>query len=215
MNFKNPIPIGHKFGRLTILSLAGIKKYPSGAKHTLVRCMCDCGKKSTVHLNFLKRGHTNSCGCYQRQRITESHTKHGEARKGNESPLYKVWKSMNQRCNDPNSNTYRYYGKRGIKVVWNSFEDFRRDMSKDYRMGLTIDRKDNEGNYSKQNCRWVTQKEQNRNYGRNRILTYKGESLPMVVWAERCGITQGTFGNRIRSGWSINRAINTPIRGSL
>lgn len=119
---------------------------------------------------------------------------------------------MRQRCLDPNSPTYAYYGARGIRILWNSFAEFRQDMGEGHKPGLSVGRIDNDGDYSKENCRWETTKEQNRNYRRNRLLTYNGETLPMVVWAERLGIKQPTLRARLEIGWTVERAVTTPLR---
>jgi hypothetical protein len=204
--------IGHKFNRLTAKRFAGIRVFPSGQKVALIECDCECGNPITVQRSNLVNGHTQSCGCYQDQRRIESHTTHGQARKGAETPLYVVWKSMMQRCSDPNCESWEHYGARGIKVMWKSFEEFARDMESTYKLGLTIERKDFNGNYEKNNCTWIPRRDQNRNYRRNRFIEFNGERLPMVVWAERYGLRQATLRMRLECGWSIEKALTTPLQ---
>src|SRR3990167_7622642 len=86
--------------------------------------------------------------------------------------FYRIWKAMKSRCNNPKNNGYKFYGGRGIKVEWHSFEEFKRDMLKTYKDNLSIDRIDNDGNYSKENCRWTTSLEQANNHSNNLIIDF-------------------------------------------
>jgi hypothetical protein len=138
-------------------------------------------------------------------------TRHGQARNGAETPLYRVWKGMLQRCSDPNHPSWKHYGERGVRVKWTSFEDFARDMSDTYQRGLTIERNDFNGHYEKANCRWIPRAEQNRNYRRNRFIEFRGERLPMVVWAERLGIDQITLRQRLERGWTLEKSLTAPL----
>ena len=100
-------------------------------------------------------------------------TTHGKS----ETRGYSVWKSMNSRCNLKTDTSYERYGGRGIKVCerWNKFENFYEDMKDVYRAGLTLDRIDNNGNYTKANCRWVTRKEQSNNRRTNIVVKHNGK----------------------------------------
>jgi hypothetical protein len=132
--------------------------------------LCVCGRLKIVRSNSLRTGDIVSCGCLR----LEKHTTHGHAHTGKQSSLYKSWASMLQRCNNPNNPDYHHYGGRGIKVCkrWTtSFENFQKDMGP-RPIGLSIDRRNNNGNYTRGNCRWATQKQQ-RNNQRNRIYTNK------------------------------------------
>lgn len=105
--------------------------------------------------------------------------------------LYWAWKSMKQRCQNPNCKAYRNYGGRGIKVCneWQQFDPFLEwALTHGHAKGLDLDRKDNNGNYSPDNCRWVTRR-QNVNNRRNTVrITIDGVTLPDTVWAEKVGI---------------------------
>ena len=159
---------GQRFGRLTVIEFCGWRNFPSGARHQIWQCRCDCGKLKQATNSNLKSGHVQSCRCFQMERKIAAHTTHGEAGTGDKrTRLYRIWMNMGQRCNNPNATSYRYYGARGIKIQWKSFEEFRRDMATDYEDGLTIDRINNDGDYCKGNCRWVTPAQQNMNYRRN------------------------------------------------
>lgn len=129
--------------------------------------------------------------------------------------LYRVWCSMRERCNNPNNKSYHRYGFRGIKVCkdWDDFDRFRLwAFCNGYADGLTIDRIDNNAGYSPQNCRWVTTAQQNRNYSRNHILTYKGESLCLKDMAEKYGVNPATLRFRLKSGISIGEALSSKDR---
>jgi len=109
-----------------------------------------------------------------------------------DSPEYHVWYDMIRRCNNPRSPNYKYYGARGITVCdrWrNSFQAFIEDMGRRPTPKHQIDRRNNDGNYEPDNCRWTTPKEQTRNSRRTRFLTIDGETLCLTDWAKRIGIS--------------------------
>lgn len=126
---------------------------------------------------------------------------------------HNAWRRMLQRCRaNPTNKNYKWYGLRGIKVCkrWLSFVNFYADMG-DPPDGKTLDRfPDNNGSYSPSNCRWATVKEQARNTRSNRIIRFLGRSQPMATWAEEFGITDKTLHYRLKSGWTVERAITTP-----
>lgn len=109
--------------------------------------ICDCGTQKTVRASHVDSGSIASCGCYMRT----AHITHG--RTG--TPEYIVFHGMLQRCNNPNAEQYMDYGGRGIKVEWESFQDFISDMGEKPTMGHTIERINVHGNYCKENCMWV------------------------------------------------------------
>lgn len=149
--------IGQRFGRLTVL-----EPLPAQGKKTRWRCRCDCGQEVAVNSTHLVSGHTCSCGCLQSERTRAANTTHG----GRHSRLYNIWAHMRQRCNNPGNKDFAYYGGRGIKICkeWERFDTFQDWALKNgYTAELTIDRIDSNGNYCPENCRWVTQADQNRN----------------------------------------------------
>lgn len=122
---------------------------------------------------------------------------------------------MLARCRNQNVRAYKNYGARGITVCerWDSFENFYEDMGpRPPRM--TLDRRDNSLGYCKENCRWITRREQARNTRANRIVEYRGESRCVAEWSEITGIPAGTLIDRLGyDGWSIEDAFNRPIKG--
>ncbi len=127
--------------------------------------------------------------------------------------IYNIWRSMRQRCNNPNCRKYPNYGGRGIVIcdAWNeSFESFHEwAIANGYKEGLTIDRVKVDGNYEPSNCRWVTQKEQQNNRTNNRLLEFRGEQYTIGEWATITGIKLSTIWARLNSGWSIEKALTT------
>ena len=133
---------------------------------------------------------------------------HGESY----SPEYKAWCAMNARCSNPRDANYPRYGGRGIVVCerWaSSFENFHADMGP-RPPGMSLDRKNNDGNYTPRNCRWATARQQNRNYSRNRVLTWKRKTKSMIEWAEETGLPYSTIESRVRLGWPADRVLSTP-----
>lgn len=125
-------------------------------------CKCDCGNEVLVRGSSLVSGHTKSCGCLQKEKVT----KHGGWVGSKESPEYRSWLSMKSRCLNKKSPDYLRYGERGIKICkeWKfSFKNFIQDMGKRPSLEYSLDRIDNSGNYEKSNCRWATMKQQSNN----------------------------------------------------
>jgi hypothetical protein len=118
---------------------------------------------------------------------------------------------MIKRCTNPNFKRYQDYGGRGIKVCdrWMDFANFYADMG-DAPPGMSIDRIDNDGDYTPENCRWATTKQQCNNKRNNRILTLNGVSLTATQWCERIGLSQQTLASRLRAGWPVERALTEP-----
>lgn len=127
--------------------------------------------------------------------------------------LYHTWCSMLKRCDNPSHPHYKDYGGRGIGVCsrWYNLGNFICDMDGAYKQGLSLDRADNDKEYSPTNCGWATRKEQGRNKRSNRTITIGGETMPFVEWRERFDISKSTIQGRVRRGMSIVEALTTPI----
>jgi len=204
---------GERFGRLTVTGVAESTVEPSGKAVRMWRCRCDCGNEITVAGHSLKKGNTKSCGCYKKEKAATSMKKHGKSK----DRLYRIWSSMKSRCQNKKLSTYRYYGGRGVTVCdeWRTFEAFYEwAMANDYKDGLTIDRKDNNGNYEPSNCRWATVKQQSNNRRSNHYITHDGKTMSLTDWAEEKRIPRRTLQNRINTlKWSAKKALTTPVQG--
>jgi hypothetical protein len=155
--------IGKRFGRLVVLKQAGTRYAPYGTR-LLVLCRCDCGKKKTIIAVAVRIGLTKSCGCLQKEVLSKRRTSHGETVDGRTAE-YTSWKAMRQRCYSPNYTKFMDYGGRGITVCerWNDFANFLADMGRKPSKRHSLDRIDNDGPYSQENCRWGTKRQQSRN----------------------------------------------------
>jgi hypothetical protein len=134
---------------------------------------------------------------------------HGQSK----TPTWRTWAGMRNRCNNPNNQKYPAYGGKGIKVCerWGSFENFVADMGERPSPKHSIDRIDNTGHYTPENCRWATPTEQANNKSTNRCVTFLGESLTVAEWSRRTGIPYFTLMYRIKAGWSAERALTEPV----
>lgn len=127
---------------------------------------------------------------------------------------YVAWLNAKTRCFNKNYNFYQCYGGRGITMCdrWRySFKEFLDDMG-EVPLGYTLDRIDNDGHYEPGNCRWSTQKEQQRNRGNNRWLTLDGVAKVAAEWAEQTGLSESVINRRIGLGWAHERILKTPCR---
>lgn len=125
-------------------------------------------------------------------------------------PEYSVWCGIKRRCYNPNEQAYKLYGARGIKMCerWRqSFTTFYSDLGPRPSPQHTIERISSNGDYTPENCKWATRKEQARNRRTNRLIEFQGITLPLCVWAERMNMDQDLVWNRLRDGWSVAEAL--------
>lgn len=200
--------IGRRFGRLVVV---GIRRERRGKRDMIIaHCRCNCGREKDVFWQALADGRVKSCGCLNRElaamRGRES-TKHG----GSRTRLYKIYSSMRERCYRPQHMHYANYGGRGIEVCpeWRGdFAAFREwAMSHGYADNLSIDRIDNDRGYSPDNCRWADAKTQCGNRRTCHMLTVDGQTHTLSEWARISGIKNSTIRERLKRGWSIERAL--------
>lgn len=196
--------VGQRFGKLVV-----IKEQERGhRKNRYWLCRCDCGNKRTINQISLCAGYTKSCGCLSsRHSIGVRSKTHGKTK----TPEYRIWSSMKQRCTDKNYSGYYKYGARGIQIDpnWKSFERFYEDMGNRPSPKHSIERKNNNGHYCKENCRWATAKEQANNTRRSRIIVINSQSKTLAQWSEICHISSSTLRNRIERGMEAKYAIET------
>lgn len=193
--------IGRKFGMLTIIQDLGMIN-----SVRMVVCRCDCGVEKQVRFGNLsrkKRG-TNSCGCVQYNHVTRHGLRYHD--------LYTIWRGMKQRCYYKKSVNYADYGGRGISVcsIWRKkfkpFYDW--CISHGWKKGLDLDREDNDGNYTPDNCRFVTRLVGSRNTRMNVWIEYKGQRKVATDWANEIGIPVSLLLKRIKKKWPLEKAMS-------
>ncbi len=201
------IKTGDKFNLLTVVREVEKFIQPSGQTQRGFLCLCDCGKEKTVRLSHLRTGRMASCGHLGGER-------HGMAY----SNLYYVWRGIIDRCTRPGHVGSDKYSERGIFVCdsWrNSFTAFSDwAILNGWRKRLTIDRRDNDGGYSPENCRIVTQFINNCNRRNSVYVVHKGKkkSLALLIFEMGQSKNRKSITDRVRRGWEPMKAIKTPIR---
>lgn len=193
--------VGFRFGNLTVIERKGSDK----KGQSLWLCRCDCGTEKIVRGHDLKGG-TKSCGCSRKYNC--GLYKHGLSH----TRVHSIWRSIKDRCYNPKNYDYKHYGGRGITVCeeWKSdfLSFYNWALSNGYEEGLTIDRIDVNGEYSPENCQWVSIVEQSNNRRNNKVVTFRGESLTIAQWSKKTGVKYGDIQNRLNYGYSFEEAIN-------
>lgn len=197
--------IGNRYGKLTVLNL--VQKSP----YTKWLCACDCGNQKVIFGSHLISGGTESCGCINKELTSKRVKKHGMTK----SKTYSSWRSMKSRCENPNYTGYERYGAKGITFdkSWKNFDNFLSDMGERPK-NTTLDRIDNTKGYSKENCKWSTNSEQQSNRSNCLLITFNGITKTAKHWADELGMAPGTVWNRIKLlNWSVEKSVTTPKRG--
>jgi hypothetical protein len=192
---------GQRFTRLIVLSLASLRPVKWN-------CVCDCGNSKVSTSSGLQRGDTRSCGCLHLEwcQTGNQSRKHG----GKGTTEYKIWSGIKSRCLTPSDRAFHLYGGRGVTICdrWrDSFPKFLEDMGNRPSPAHTINRVDNDGPYSPDNCRWATWEEQNNNQRCNHYITHQGQTRTMAQWARDLGLNYNTFRGAIYAGESIESVI--------
>lgn len=187
--------VGNRYGRLTVISYAGTRS--NGRGGAVWKCMCDCGNETTVCAGSLRGKTTRSCGC-----LSHSPRGHLFAQMGlSETKEYEAWHGMITRCyKSRNARDHKNYQERGITVCdrWkNSFQAFLEDMGKHPGKGYSLDRIDNDGSYSPENCRWATRIEQMNNKRNNRVITYSGSDFTVAQLERKLGLPQKCLSKKL------------------
>ena len=199
---------GTRYGNLTIISEAP-RRNPT---RRYVLCRCDCGQLTEPALAAIRNGNTTSCGCVHRANTGNLKRRHNLRR----TPEYQTWAGMTQRCLNPNNPQFHNYGGRGIKVCerWLDFQAFYNDMGVRPSASSEIDRIDNNGDYCPENCKWVDHKTNSNNRRTNVVLELNGVKKNVTEWADHLGLTQSAVYARLKRGWSVERTLTTPLKGS-
>ena len=197
-----PNQAGDRFTRLVLLRPGS----PIGGKSYWV-CLCDCGTECTTAQARLRKGATRSCGC-----LVGKYTRAPRAR-AVATPTRASWANMRARCLVAYNAQWHNYGGRGITICpeWDDFVVFLADMGQ-RPAGCSLDRIDSNKGYSKENCRWATDKQQARNKRSNHLITLDGVTQCLAAWAETTGLLSATIDRRLRAGDSPEQALRPVAR---
>lgn len=191
------VSVGDRVGDLLVVQDLGAKDFGS-YRDRLFLCRCRCGSEIEVRASNLRK--PRSCRPCGIKRTAASRIKHGKSH----SRTWNIHRGMKQRCLNPKNHAFKHYGGRGITVCerWSGdqgFENFLADMG-EAPDGMTLDRKENDGNYEPDNCRWVPQALQTTNTRQNHLVTYQGETHCIAEWSRRLGIPAAKLRCRARAG---------------
>lgn len=184
---------GQIFGRLTVIK----RVINDSGGNCRWLCKCECGNIKEIVGTVLRDRRSTSCGCLHKEVVSKTMSTH----KLTNTPLYRVYRSMKERCSNPHSEFYPIYGGRGITVCddWRhyylSFYNWANENG--YRKGLSIERIDNNGNYCPENCKWATMKEQANNKRNNVLITYNNKVMSVTEAARLSGINHSTLNSRV------------------
>jgi hypothetical protein len=202
------IPEGEKFKRLTYLHDATPQKRNCGRNKRMAIFKCECGNILKACVSDVVSGNTSSCGCLKMDKII----KHGLYL----HPLHRVWRGIKERCLNPNFHQFKDYGGRGIGIYSEWVNDFKSFydwcINNGWQKGLQIDRQDNSGNYSPDNCRCVTRSQNQLNRRDNNVITFNSETMCLKEWSDHLNMNVKTLSNRVKRGWPIEKALTAPTQ---
>lgn len=196
------VRVNKKYGRLTVISTYINSQQRRQRK---VICKCECGAVKEFYFSHVKRGKSKSCGCLARELNSARIKTHGLAG----SSIYNIHQGMMARCYNVSAPGYKFYGARGIRVDnrWHKFENFFADMGHPPK-GHSLERIDNNGKYSRDNCIWASPMDQANNTRRNINLTYNGTTQSVAKWSRQTGIKSATIYYRYHAGKPISDVLS-------
>lgn len=200
---------GNRYGRLIVTSFSHKLNERRNNRQTFWNCLCDCGNEVKVNGISLKFGRTLSCGCLRKEVSAGLNLSHGLT----SSPEFYTFSTMKHRCNNPKNKIYHNYGGRGIKCLFESFQDFYDHVGPRPSGHHSIERLDNNGHYEKGNVVWATRSEQSVNKRNTVFINYKDQTSPLATLAHDHGIKPNIVWSRIYVyGWSVERSLTEPVK---
>lgn len=197
-----PEIIGLKINRLTAIEYFRNEKQ----NRRYVKCACDCGGEAITPKSSFLRGRVNSCGCYQKQRVSETFSIH----KLTDSYTYTSWRAMRQRLR-PSGSDYRYYKNIKMDPRWNDYLLFLEDMGERPK-GMTLERINNKGNYCKSNCRWASRLDQSRNTSKTIKIIWNGKQKRLRDVCSDLGIRyRSVLSAKYKTGRTFDESIKSLI----
>lgn len=200
-------------------SVDGVRCVQAGAPFALERGRyhavyeCECGAFFVSQISSIGPNATTSCGCYRREATSARRRSHGESVYCKNTTEYRTWIHARQRCINPSDAAYPDYGGRGIRFCqrWSNFNNFLEDMGRKPSESHSLDRKDNDGDYCPENCRWATKREQANNRRVSFFVEAFGEKKTCPQWADdpRAAVGWKTIWARVRSGVTPEAAITS------
>lgn len=200
--------IGAKINKWTVV--APTRQVRVGGSRDAYVCRCECGSETVLSKSRLKTQAPMQCHSCAAKEIRRAGGAWGQT----QLPEYHAWATMKSRCLNSTHAMYKNYGARGITVStrWLSFKNFYADMGPRPSPKHSLERKDNNGGYSKANCEWATHKKQSRNKRNSRLLTVDGHTRTVAEWAEQLCTSSTVVVSRIeKHGWSIKDACTIPV----
>mgnify|MGYP001566304561 CR=1 FL=1 len=203
-----PITIDDVFERLTVIGEAEWYVRPkSGERSRQWFVRCECGNEKTVHDSSLKSGHTQSCGCLQREMSSACSVTHDATG----TPEWKAWANAKGRCYNPNDEGYANYGGRGIAMYGPWLDDpaaFIGHVGPKPSPKHSLGRIKNDGDYEPGNVRWETDEEQQNNRRSNHWITAFGKTMTLAQWSRETGVMAATLWKRLHDGRSDERTVS-------